>query len=417
MLPHINRREFLASAAGFLAAGSAAAARAPKKIAAAVTVYHHNSHADVIVGRLLEGYNLNGRGDRPNLELVSLYVEQLPKGDLSRGLARKHGFTLAPTIADALTLGGKDLAVDGVILVGEHGQYKVNAKGQTLYPRRRFFEETVKVIRRSHRVVPVFSDKHLSAAWSDAKWMHDTARELRIPLMAGSSIPLTWRKPPLDTPAGGSISDLTAISYHTLDAYGFHALEMVQCLAERRRGGETGVAAVRCVVGPEVWRLGTKGGYDRRLLDTALARREQKGRFQGRIEDAAKEPVLFLVEYRDGLKAAVFTLNNAVGEWAAAWREKGRAAPRATLFWTQEQRPFGHFSFLVKGIERMMLTGKPTWPVQRTLLTTGLLDALLTSKHNKGERVPTPHLAIAYKPAYSWKAPPPPPPGRPLNEQ
>src|SRR5205085_4620157 len=111
---------------------------------------------------------------------------------------------------------------------------------------------------------------------------------------------------------------------------------------------------------------------------------EQKGRFRGRLEDAAREPVLFLMEYRDGLKAAIFTLNGAVGEWAAAWREKGRAEPRATLFWTQEQRPYGHFSFLVRGIERLMLTGKPTWPVERTLLTTGLLDALLTSKHKQG---------------------------------
>jgi len=408
MPPRIDRREFLGCSAGLLTTGQAAAARAPKKVAAAVTVYHRNSHADVIVGRLLEGYNLNGQGDRPNLKLVSLYVDQVPQGDLSRGLARKHGFRLAPTIAEALTLGGKDLAVEGVILVGEHGRYEVNAKGQTLYPRRRFFEETVQVFRRSRRVVPVFSDKHLSAAWEDAKWMYDTARRLKIPLMAGSSIPLTWRKPPLDTPAGGSVSDLTAISYHTLDAYGFHALEMVQCLAERRAAGETGVAAVRCVTGAEVWKAGAQGAYDRRLLDAALARCEQQGRFRGRLEDAAREPVLFLVEYRDGLKAAVFTLNGAVGEWAAAWREKGRAEPRATLFWTQEQRPYGHFSFLVRGIERLMLTGKPTWPVERTLLTTGLLDALLTSKQKQGARLPTPHLAIGYKPTNAWAPPPPP---------
>jgi hypothetical protein len=412
-----TRRDFLAASTAALVGGASASAarRGPKRIAAAVTVYHRNSHADVIVGRLLEGCNLDGKGPRPDLELVSLYVEQRPASDLSRGLARKHGFRVSPTISDALTLGGKDLAVDGVILVGEHGDYPVNAKGQTLYPRRRFFEEVVKLFRKSGRVVPVFSDKHLSAAWADAKWMYDTARALHIPFMAGSSLPGTWRKPPIDTPAGGRLDHITAISYHTPDAYGFHALEMVQCLAERRRGGETGVAAVRCVTGPEVWELGEHGGYDRRLLDAALACQEQK-RYKGRVEDAAKEPLLFQIEYRDGLKAHVFTLNYAVGEWAAAWRETGKKEPHATLFWTQEARPFGHFTFLVQGIERLMWTGRPPWPVERTLLTTGMLDALLTSKAKRGRRVATPELAITYRSTHAWKAPPPPPPDRPLNE-
>ena len=40
-----------------------------------------------------------------------------------------------PTIAEALTLGGGKLAVDGVVLVGEHGNYPKNEKGQTKYPR------------------------------------------------------------------------------------------------------------------------------------------------------------------------------------------------------------------------------------------------------------------------------------------
>ena len=159
---------------------------------------------------------------------------------------------------------------------------------------------------------------------------------------------------------------------------------------------------------------GRQGRYDRRLLDAALARRKQKGR-PGRIEDLVPEPILFLIEYRDGLRASIFTLNGAVGEWAAAWRVHGQATPQATLFWTQEERPLGHFSFLVRGIERMIHTGKPTWPVERTLLTTGLLDALLTSRARHGVRVPTPHLAIRYKPTHAWQPPPPPPPGRPLS--
>src|SRR5579872_7425177 len=115
-----------------------------KKVAAVVTVYHKWSHADVIVGKILEGYNYDHKAG-PALELASLYVDQFPKGDISRALAKKYGFPIQRTIADALTLGGKGLAVDGVICVGEHGKYPSNAKGQILYPRRRFFTEVTDV--------------------------------------------------------------------------------------------------------------------------------------------------------------------------------------------------------------------------------------------------------------------------------
>ena len=83
-----------------------------------------------------------------------------------------------PTIAEALTLGGSKLAVDGVVLVGEHGNYPRNEKGQTKYPRYEFFEQIVKVFRDSGTSVPVFNDKHLSWNWEWARQMYDTSREM-----------------------------------------------------------------------------------------------------------------------------------------------------------------------------------------------------------------------------------------------
>ncbi len=146
----------------------------PKRVAAVVTEYRLHSHADVIVGKILEGYNYDG-GAGPNLQLASLYVDQFPDKDMSRGLSKKYSFPIRDSIEGAVTLGGKELAVDGVVIVGEHGDYPLNAKGQKLYPRRRFFEAVTKVFEKTGKSVPVFNDKHLAATWDDARWMYDRA--------------------------------------------------------------------------------------------------------------------------------------------------------------------------------------------------------------------------------------------------
>ncbi len=386
-------------------------ANEPPKIAAITTVYHHNSHADVIVSRLFQTDTLDGHGRSPSVKLASLYVDQFPATDLSRKFSEQYGFPIYDTVARALTLGTGALAVDGVLLVAEHGQYPTSATGQTVYPKRRMFEEIVKVFAQSGRVVPVFVDKHLADNWTDAKWIYDTAQRLKIPLMAGSSLPVLWRRPEADIPRGAKLKEIVAVSYHTLDGYGFHALEMVQCLVEHRRGGETGIRAVQCLTGQAVWESDV---YDRELLRAALSRLERQPDPKQKLEDQVTEPVLFVIEYADGLRVSVLTLNYAVGEWAVAWRDAADAV-ESTLFWTQEARPFMHFTWLLRGIERMFQTGRPAWPAERTLLTSGALDALLISKKQGGKRIATPHLRFRYRTDWRWQ--PPPPPGRPVDGQ
>src|SRR5262249_52575952 len=134
--------------------------------------------------------------------IAGMHVEQQKDGDLSRELSRKHGFTLYPDVAGALTLGGDKLAVDGVLLIGEHGDYPYNDKGQKLYPRYELFGKVVDVFRASGRGVPVFCDKHLSYDRKKAREMVETARKVGFPLMAGSSLPVTWRRPELELPLG-----------------------------------------------------------------------------------------------------------------------------------------------------------------------------------------------------------------------
>src|SRR5436190_20340621 len=390
------------------------------RVAVVTTVWRHNSHADVIGSRLVQGNTLDGKGEFPKLKLVSAYVDQFPPNDMSRSLAKEHGFTIYDTVAGALTLGGDKLAVDGVLLICEHGDYPRNENDSIQYPKRRLFGEIIKVFENSGRVMPVFSDKHLEDDWPDISWFYGEAQRLKIPLMAGSSLPTLWRYPEADVERGKPLKEIVATSYGPLDAYGFHALEVVQCLVERRKQadswGETGVKQVRCLEGDAVWQAGKDGLYDRELLDEATARLKYKPLPAGKtIEEIGKNPVLYVIDYRDGLRANILWAS-PINEWTVAWRYAD-GSTQSTCFWTQEGRPYMHFTYLLKGVEQMIATGKPSWAVERTVLTSGMLDAILTSRQRDHQTIETPYLNMAYQSDWTWQMPPPPPPARPSAGQ
>jgi hypothetical protein len=387
------------------------------KVAAIVTAYFHNSHADVIVSRLLQTMTLDEKGERPALELASLYVDQPNGSSVGLEIARAHHIPIYKTPAEALTLGGKSLAVDGVLLIGEHGRYALSSTGQVLFPKRRLFGEILDVCDRSHRVVPVYTDKHLADNWEDAKWIYDQAHRRGMPLMAGSTLPLTWRYPPIDVKRNAHVSEIVATAYSSLEAYGYHGLEIIQCLAERRAGGETGVRSVQFYEGPRVWQAIAKGVISREVIEAATSKRRHSLSKPGEpLESAFKDPVLVVVTYRDGLRAGLLWASNLI-DFTAAWRDADTGKIESTLFWTQEARPFMHFTYMVKGIEQMIQTGKPTWPVERTLLVTGVLNAYFVSKKDGDRLIDTPWLDVAYQSAWDWHQPPPPPPGRPIPGQ
>lgn len=398
-----NRRQFLTSSAALGAAALlpdrspsqvVAAPASPKKVAAIVTTYFRYSHADNIVTRFMEGYSIVGKSFPPPCRVASLFIDQVTDTDIGRPLAKRWKIPVYPTIAEALTLGGEDLAVDGVVIVGEHGDYPTNYKGQILYPRRRFFEQVVKVFRDSKRSVPVFNDKHLAYSWTDAKWMYDQSRELGFPMLAGSSVPVTYRRPDLQPKTGVEWERALSVGYGHFEVYGFHTLEALQVMTERRPGGETGVRAVQCVEGKDAWETAKSGKWDRSLLDAALAQVPAKGR--GKVEEEDEEAIVYLIEYRDGLQAAAYLSPKHVKEFAFAGRVKGRSEPLAC--WYDLPKPQrDHFSFLVQHAARMMVTGKPDYPVERTLLTTGMIDLVLESRAKGHKRIETPQLNVAYR--------------------
>jgi hypothetical protein len=365
-----------------------------KKVAAIVTTYHRYSHADNIVTRFMEGYAVRGRGYPPPCRVASLYIDQVNDEDIGRPLARHWKVPLVSSIADALTLGKGELAVDGVLIVAEQGDYPLNDKGQKLYPRRQFFEEVVKVFRASQRAVPVFNDKHLSYSWENARWMYEQSRELGFPMMAGSSIPVTHRQPDLQPRSGTAWESALSLGYGHFESYGFHTLEGLQVMVERRPGGETGVKAVQCLEGEAAWAAARSGQWDRRLLDAALARVPVRG--QGKVEQDDKDAIVYRIEYRDGFQAAAYMSRRHAAEFAFAGRVHGQAEPLAC--WYELPKPArDHFSLLSHHVAQMILTGKPSYPVERTLLTTGVLDSLMESKARGHVRIETPQLAVAYQ--------------------
>jgi len=399
----LTRRQLLAAGTGVPGSSlvKAEISSQKKTVAAIVTMYTDDrslkSHASVIVGRMLEGYAPNNVRTEPRTEVISMYTDQVPANDLSRGLAEKHHFKIHPTIGAALCLGGNKLAVDAVLIVGEHGSYPTNAKGQKLYPRYELMEQVVDVFRRDNQAVPVFSDKHLSYSWWKAKRMVDWSRELKFPFMAGSSIPVTVRVPEFEVLYNAEFENALAVGYGNVDAYGFHTLETLQCMVERRAGGERGVAFVHMLEGENVWRWrdSAEGRWSIPLLKAALATTPRTK--PGPPEQNATEPVLFLLEYRDGLQAAAYLLNGHTSGFLFAGKLKGRPEPVAThCGFLDGGRPLAHFDGLVRCIEEMFITGQPAYPIERTLLTSGALSFLFDSRYQK-RRIQTPELKIPYR--------------------
>lgn len=374
----------------------------PKSVAAVVTEYRKGSHADVLIGKILEGWKQDG-GVGPALTLAAMYVDQFPAKDLARAMAKKHNVPIFETIEGAVTVGGKHILIDGVISIGEHGDYPTNDKGQHLYPRRRFFEGITDAFKKYDRVVPVFSDKHPGPAWEDAKWMYDRARQMKVPFMAGSSLPVSFRQPEMTVPMDCEIEAAVGIGYSGLDIYGAHTLDAFQALVERRRGAETGVKWVQCLEGEALWKALADGAVPKDVLDAALAVvPRQPG--EPREDEAA---ALFLFQYNDGLAGAVLMLPEYAGGISTALKLKGERRVRATRF---EERPtpsFPHFAWLLKGIERMIHTSRPSYPVERSILSSGILDRALTSRAQGHVKLATPELAIRYRPVDYPHAPEP----------
>jgi hypothetical protein len=396
----------------FLASLLAQGQETPKKrVAFLGTVVFRHSHSQHFLDRLTQGYFWQGRWIPPRVEVASVYIDQFPeRGDLGRQRIEKHQLNQCASIREALTLGGSELAVDGVVIIGEHGEYPNNEKGQKLYPRYSWFQEVVQVFEASGRSVPVFNDKHLSTDWDECVRMVEDSRRLDFAFLAGSSLPVTWRLPSIDMPHGADLRESVCVAYGGVDSYDFHAFETAQCMSERRRGGEVGIRSVHALRGDKLW--AALGGEDRRitrdLIVSALNRSHNLPVEGGYPTDPVTfewfrrtlpDTLGFLIEHRDGFRTTA--LLTGIRDFNYA----GYLGDRNEIVSCQMYLPMpGHgsttadfFNPLTRHIEDTILHGKAPYPVERTLLTSGMVIAGVNSLHQGEVLVETPEMGIAYQ--------------------
>ena len=396
----LSRRTFL----GTVGALPALAQQGPRRIAVITTVYRYLSHGQHMADRFLVGYPMNGEWHKPDMKVVSLYVDQKPEGDLSQKRASEFGFHVYPTIAETLRCGTDKIAVDAVLIIAEHGDYPTNNIGQKLYPRYEFFQDCVRVFEQDQRSVPVYNDKHLSYSFEKASRMVGYSKRLKFPMLAGSSLPITWRLPDVDLPFDAEVEEAVMVGENGGDdAMDFHALEAMQCMLERRKGGETGVRAVQCIRGEAVW----TAGWSKDLLVAALSRSDtplgltmKDGRTQdlvtsGELQRLITKPEAYRIEYRDGLRAWMLNLRGALKDFNFAAHVKGHGILSTQFLLTPEPN-VTYSACLMSKAEEMFATGRAPYPVERTLLTSGITEACHRSGGEDGKRLETPQLAVRY---------------------
>ncbi len=405
----ISRRSFLAGTAAtalFTCAPLRAAEHRRKRIALIGTEVRQHSHAQHFLDRFLLGYNWQGGWRRPDLDLVSLYIDQFPEGDLARGTAKRFNVPIHSSIAEALTLGTAKLAVDGVVIIGEHGKYPRNEKGQTLYPRYKFFKEVVKVFEAGGRSVPVFNDKHLSTDWRECVEMVEDSRRLKFPFQAGSSLPVTRRMPAIDLPHGTPLAESVCVAYGGMDSYDFHGLETAQCMSERRKGGEAGIQRVLALRGAKMWEHAAARDTTKRLLVAALTRSHNLPVKDGYPTDAVTfewarkvfpEGWAYFIDHRDGFRTTLFMLPIHDFNYAGLNSRTGEiiSCQMYLPMPTHGSSTADFFNPQIRHIERMVIENRQPYPLERTLLTSGMTLAGVESFH-RGAPVETPEMAVRY---------------------
>jgi hypothetical protein len=404
----VTRRELLgvAGLAGVTALAGSAAGALPQtgpgrpRIACLATFWGApGSHADWIVTKLLDGYWWQGAHTPSRVDVVSVYIHQFDTSLLGQKVCQAKNIPIYKTVGEAITLGGAELSVDGVVIVGEHGDYPTDLKGHWLLPRWWIYQQVIKVFEKSGRSVPVFNDKHLSYNWDDAKWMFDKSRELGFPLTGGSSIPTYFREPEIELAVDTPLTNSIVIGGASDEGAIFHCIDVLQAFVERRKGGETGVRAVQSIRGPETGKWVAHTPWAGRLLD-AVATRFRLPPTSLREHDRSN---VCIVDYNDGTRGAVIS-GRDVG-WTYAADVDGQSEPVmvSMLGWPGPYAQYHAANGQPHWITEMMVTKREPFNAERLLLSTGITNHYMESNWENGRysavgrRIETPVMNMTYR--------------------
>ena len=409
---HFTRREMLeiTSMAGLTAfaglAPHAAAQTAQKRPRIACLISYWGlptSHADWIVNKLLDGYWWHGAATPSQVDVVSVYIHQFDTSLLGQKVCKAKNIPIYKTVGEAVTLGGNELAVDGVVIVAEHGNYPTDLKGHWLLPRWWIYQQVIKVFEQSKRSVPVFNDKHLSYNWDDAKWMFDKSRELNFPLTGGSSIPAYFRKPEIELAADTPIKSSIVVGDSADEGAIFHCVDVLQAFHDRRKGGETGVKSVQSIRGPETWNWVAANPWAGNLLEAV---RKNFNLPSGRFQQARRANVC-IVQYNDGTNGAIISgsIPSATGVgYTYAGDIAGQKDPMivSMLDFPGPISQYHASNEYVHWMIQMMLTRKEPFNAERLLLSTGITNHYMDSNWQNGvysavgRTVETPYMNMKY---------------------
>jgi hypothetical protein len=184
---------------------------------------------------------------------------------------------------------------------------------------------------------------------------------------------------------------------------------VLQSIVEGRKGGETGISRVELISGDALAAALRQGRWSADLVAAAMAAEKGLAELRQprpmslplppteRREDDKQIHHALLVTYKDGLRATVLKVGYESNRWNFACRLKGQSQPQATAFFNSPWGNRGLFKGLSHSIQQLFVQQREPYPVERTLLVSGALDAAMHS-HAQGKPIDTPHLEFSYTP-------------------
>ena len=180
------------------------------------------------------------------------------------------------------------------------------------------------------------------------------------------------------------------------------------------RAARPGVEWLQTYKGDGFWKAYQDGVWSQALVKAAISRsatlRPADPSFTDmlptidQVKTMVKDPIAYQYQHRDGLKCTMLLMNGLVRDFTFAATIDGQPKPFSTQMYLP--MPDGRttlasfFSPLVYNAEVMFQTGKSQYPIERTLMTSGLLIAGVESDAKGLTRIETPQLAeVKYQPS------------------